>query len=132
MTLSQTAPKINHNILSFTQAPVIARRVRSLMTSFAAGRISRAARNEYLGDILPLHEWVDVGTYRVKFDGHTKANRSGNAYPVITFQGGYSLSGTCPVCFHDKPGEWLSGTQSVQLWCHNCGAIYESPEGVLK
>ena len=127
MTLSQTAPKINHNILSFTQAPVIARRVRSLMTSFAAGRISRAARNEYLADILPRHEWVNVGTYRVKFDGYARD------FPAITFKGGYSLSGTCPICLSDRKGSYLAGAgRSVDLWCHNCGAIYSSPGRVLR
>ena len=127
MTLSQTTARNNPTVIPFTHAPAIARRVRSLMMSYTGGKISRAARNEYLGDILPLHGWVDVGTYRVKFDGYTRD------FPAITFEGEYSASGTCPVCLCDRQGSYLAGEGlSVQLWCHSCGAIYESPEEVLR
>ena len=128
MTLPQTTARSNPTVIPFTHAPAIARRVRSLMMSYTGGKISRAILNDYLADILPLGKWVDVGVYSVRLDGYI-----GNGLPVITFGGSYSPSGTCPVCLCDRQGSYLAGEGlSVQLWCHNCGAIYESPEEVLR
>ena len=128
MSLPQSAPQINTNVLSFNRQPALARRVRSLMLNYTGGTISRATLNDHLADILPLGKWVDVGVYSVRLDGYI-----GNGLPVIAFSGSYSPSGTCPVCLCDRQGSYLAGEGlSVQLWCHSCGAIYESPEEVLR
>lgn len=127
MSLPQTTAQINHNLLPFIRTPAVVRRVRILMMSYTGGNISRAILNDHLADILPLNEWVDCGMYKVRLNGHVRH------LPAVTFSGSYSPSGTCPVCLCDRQGSYLAGEGlAVTLWCHNCGAIYESSEEVLK
>ncbi len=126
ISLPQPAPRIN-NILPFSRSHLLARKVRGLMMTYACGRIGRAVLNDHLADLLPVGEWVDCGLFSVRLDGHIRG------LPVITFRGGYSLSGTCPVCLCDEPGRYLAGAGlQVDLWCLGCGAIYSSPAQALR
>lgn len=132
-SLPQMLSRYKSNVLPFVSQPALARRVRGLMMSFVAGRISRATLNEHLAEILPPDEWIECGLFSVRFDGHTPPNREGREYPVVTFRGEYSLSGTCPVCLCDQPGRYLAGAGlQVDLWCMRCGAVYSSPMQALR
>ena len=95
------------------------------MMSYTGDKISRAILGDYLADILPLGEWVDVGVYSVRLDGYI-----GNGLPVITFSGSYSPSGTCPVCLCDKQGSWLAGEGlAVQLGATTAGGFTRVRKG---
>ncbi len=110
-----------------TTPPKFRRCITGLINSFAQGRISRTAMNQYLAEILPAGVPVDCGVFEVRL------NRclGDEVNPVIVFSGKVnSPTGHCPVCGQRDHRYLVGGARLVSVWCMNCSCVFSIPKEV--